>query len=313
MEQSESFLKLLQTLTTFARWIGLVPLSIHKDNTIVVKKIALSVSVAVAICFLVYDVYFNLVIFVLKRFFWKTYQFSSDSVLYTLIFFFMCLVCFLQIEFLVKTYKKVIILLHLFTQINTQLLASHSAVIRVILLWLIAIGYINIFMEHLPAIMLVLFNFRQFNSIYYTTSFVHNDIFSLGVTLFTLTLQLIAASFFKSANSRLKHWQQRETIAEPLVEKLRLVVRSVFDAVELIQEIVQSSYVCLLCARNINIQLSLFTVLQVLYGHILGLEAPDNAQSVMLLRDFALIILQFLVPHFLEAEVGILYNRLLIM
>lgn len=303
MEQNDSFILLLQTLTNFSRFIGLAPLSIHTDNTIVVKKCAFWFSLAVAICFLVYDVYFNLFLFVLKHYIWRTHRISSESVLYVLIYFFMCLVCFLQIEFLMKTHKKVINLLHIFTQINSQLLSTHSAVIRVLLIFLIAIGSLNIFVEHSIALMPVLSDFRNYRFFNYLLSLVHNDAFSLGVTLFTLTLQLIAASFFKSVNSRLRCWQQRKTIAETLVEKLRLGVRSVFDAVELIEEIVQSSYVCLLCARNINIQLSLFSVLQVLYGHILGLETQDATLSVMLIRDFVFIILQFLVPHFLESEV----------
>jgi hypothetical protein len=159
-------------------------------------------------------------------------------------------------------------------------------------------------MEQWSTLKLMLSGFSKYRSIMYQLSFLHNDIFSLGMTLFTLTLQLIATSFFKSANSRLRCWQENEAIAhETLVEKLRLGVRSVFDAVELIEEIVQSSYVCLLSARNINIQLSLFSVLQVLYNHILGLETQEKTFSVMLLRDAAFIILQFLVPHFLEREV----------
>jgi hypothetical protein len=128
--------------------------------------------------------------------------------------------------------------------------------------------------------------------------------FFIGRDAFTLTLQLIAASFFKSANTTLRSWQENKAIAETFVEKLRLGVRSVFDAVELIEEIVQSSYVCLLSATNINIQLSLFSGLQVLYDHILGLETQDTTLSVMLLRDVVFIILQFMVPHFLELEVN---------
>jgi hypothetical protein len=303
MEKNGGFMELLQTLTNFSRFIGLIPLSIRTDNVIVVKKCAFLFSLAVAICFLVYNVFFNLCMFTLKRFIWRTHRISSESVLYMLIYFFMCLVCFLQIDFLVRTYRKVINILQLFTQINKQLITSQTSVIRVILLSLISIGFINISIEQWLTFKIILSDFSQYQSIVYPLSFLHNDIFSLGVTLFTLTLQLIAASFFKSANSRLRCWQENQTIAEPLVEKLRLGVRSVFDAVELIEEIVQSSYVCLLCARNINIQLSLFSVLQVLYDHILGLETQEVALSVMLLRDFVFIILQFLVPHILESEV----------
>jgi len=159
-------------------------------------------------------------------------------------------------------------------------------------------------MEQWSTLKIMLSDLSQYRSIMYQLSFLHNDIFSLGVTLFTLTLQLIAASFFKSANTTLRSWQENKAIAETFVEKLRLGVRSVFDAVELIEEIVQSSYVCLLSARNINIQLSLFSLLQVLYDHILGLETQDTILSVMLLRDAVFIILQFMVPHFLELEVN---------
>jgi hypothetical protein len=261
-------------------------------------------SLAVASCFLVYNVFLNLCMFTLKRFIWRTHQISSDSVLYMLIYFFMCLVCFLQIEFLMRTYRKVINILQLFTQINNQLLTSQTSVIRVILLSLISIGCMNIFMEQWSTLKIMLSDLSQYRSIMYQLSFLHNDIFSLGVTLFTLTLQLIAASFFKSANTTLRSWQENKAIAETFVEKLRLGVRSVFDAVELIEEIVQSSYVCLLSARNINIQLSLFSLLQVLYDHILGLETQDTTLSVMLLRDAVFIILQFMVPHFLELEVN---------
>jgi hypothetical protein len=303
MEQNDGFMELLQTLTNFSRFIGLIPLLIRTDNVIVVKKCAYLFSLAVAVCFLVYNVFFNLCMFTLKRFIWRTHRISSDGVLYMLIYFCMCLVCFLQIDFLMRTYRKVINILQLFTQINNQLITSQTSVIRVILLSLISIGFINISIEQWPTFKIILSDFSQYQSIVYPLSFLHNDIFSLGVTLFTLTLQLIAASFFKSANSRLRCWQENQTIAETLVEKLRLGVRSVFDAVELIEEIVQSSYVCLLCARNINIQLSLFSVLQVLYDHILGFETQEVALSVMLLRDFVFIILQFLVPHILESEV----------
>jgi len=304
MEQNESFIKLLHTLTSFSRFIGLTPLSICKNNNVVVKKCAFLLSLAVASCFLVYNVFLNLCMFTLKRFIWRTHQISSDSVLYMLIYFFMCLVCFLQIEFLMRTYRKVINILQLFTQINNQLLTSQTSVIRVILLSLISIGCMNIFMEQWSTLKIMLSDLSQYRSIMYQLSFLHNDIFSLGVTLFTLTLQLIAASFFKSANTTLRSWQENKAIAETFVEKLRLGVRSVFDAVELIEEIVQSSYVCLLSARNINIQLSLFSLLQVLYDHILGLETQDTILSVMLLRDAVFIILQFMVPHFLELEVN---------
>jgi len=309
MEESNDFSHLLKTLLNILRRIGLIPLALRDDNSVEIRKRAVFVSCIIAVAFLVFICIFHIIIFLRTHFFQAGKPITSTGVLLILLNFFMFTLALVLIEFLLKTTKKVISLLLLIWKIDSQIRIDTSKSIHNILILLFILGVANILSEQ-HNLFLSLANEKLtppsallIKRIAFAMSYIYNDLISVGFTLFALAMQMISLSFFKAANLKI-HSLGRNGVACDEIEKLRLAVRNVFDAVDLTGEIIQKPYLCLLCARNISIQLSTFTVLQTLYKLVFGLEQEVHSYFIMLLRDLVFVFLQFLVPSILEKEVS---------